>query len=87
MKLFVYKSLVLISLLFILFHATVGYQIRNIEIKILNYFDKDKIIYLRTKIKDEITKSSEKERILSQEDAKIINKFLNKILREINSAK
>ena len=87
MKLFFYKSLVLISLLFILFHATVGYQIRNIEIKILNYFDKDKIIYLRTKIKDEITKSSEKERILSQEDAKIINKFLNKILREINSAK
>lgn len=87
MKLFVYKSLVLISLLFILFHATVGYQIRNIEIKILNYFDKDKIIYLREKIKDEIAKGADKERILSQEDAKIINKFLNKISREINSAK
>ena len=87
MKLFVYKSLIISSLLFILFHTTVGYQIRNIEIKILSYFDSDKIIYLRKKIKDEIIKNNEKERILSKEDAKIINKFLNKIITEISNSK
>ena len=87
MKLFVYKSLIITSLIFILFHATIGYQIRNIEIKILNYFDKDKIIHLREKIKDEIIKSTGKDRILSKEDAKIINKFLKKISTEISSSK
>ncbi len=83
MKIFVYKTLVSVTAIFILYHATIGYQIRSIEIKFLNYFDKDKIIFLRQKIKSEILAGIEKDRILSIEDAIIIKKFINKISREL----
>ena len=87
MKFFVYKTLIVITSIFFLYHATVGYQIKNIEIKILNYFDKDKVIYLRKKLREEISNGINKDRILSPEDAQIINKFIKKLTLELTDTK
>ena len=39
------------------------------------------------KIREELRRAVKKERYLSQEDAKLINNFLNKIRKELNEAK
>jgi hypothetical protein len=87
MKFFVYKTLVVVTSIFFLYHLTVGYHIKNLEIKLINYFDKDKIISLRKKIKNEIEVGINKERILSPKDAQIINKFINKLTKELQETK
>ena len=84
MKLFIYKSLTLMFLIFILFHVTIGYVLRDYEAKIYNTFDKEKIVYLRQKIKDEIKDSLDNERILNKEDALLLKNFISKLRSEIN---
>ena len=87
MKLFIYKSLIVIFLVFVLFHTTIGYVLRDYEGKIYNTFDKEKISFIREKIREEIRDGINSDRILSQEDAALLNDFINKIRSEINSSK
>ncbi len=87
MKLFIYKSLIVIFLVFVLFHTTIGYVLRDYEGKIYNTFDKEKISFIREKIREEIRDGINSDRILSQEDAALLNEFINKIRSEINSSK
>ena len=87
MKLFIYKSLIVIFLVFVLFHTTIGYVLRDYEGKIYNTFDKEKISFIREKIREEIKDGINSDRILSQEDASLLNEFINKIRSEINSSK
>ena len=87
MKLFVYKTLVACFLIFVLFHLTIGYTLRSYENKIKNYFSKDKINFLKDKIREEIKDGLEKERILSKEDSVLLNKFLEKISKDLNNSK
>ena len=87
MKIFIYKSLIVIFLVFVLFHTTIGYVLRDYESKIYNTFDKEKISFIREKIREEIRDGINSDRILSQEDAALLNEFINKIRSEINSSK
>ena len=87
MKLFIYKSLIVIFLVFVLFHTTIGYVLRDYEGKIYNTFDKEKISFIREKIREEIKDGINSDRILSLEDAALLNEFINKIRSEINSSK
>jgi hypothetical protein len=86
MKIFIYKTLTVFVSIFFLYHLTIGYQIAKLEVKIQNYFDKDKIIHIREKIKNEISAGVKKKRILSPEDAKTLNQFIQKISEEIKEA-
>ena len=74
-------------MVFVLFHTTIGYVLRDYEGKIYNTFDKEKISFIREKIREEIRDGINSDRILSQEDAALLNKFINKIRSEINSSK
>ena len=87
MKLFVYKTLAACFIIFILFHLTIGYTLRSYENKIKNYFSKDKINFIKDKIREEIKDGLEKERILSKEDSVLLNKFLEKISKDLNNSK
>ena len=87
MKIFIYKSLIVIFLVFVLFHTTIGYVLRDYESKIYNTFDKEKISFIREKIREEIKDGINSDRIQSQEDAALLNEFINKIRSEINSSK
>ena len=84
MKLFIYKSLVICLLFFFFFHLNFGYAIRSYENKIYNMFSKDKILFIKEKIREEVSEANKKENILNQDDAQLFGKFIKKILAEIN---
>ena len=67
MKLFVYKSLLVCFLFFVMFHLTFGYVIKSYKNKIYNSFSKDKISFLQDKIRNEMEKANEKDKILYPE--------------------
>jgi|TARA_B100000929_G_C15484463_1_gene412354 hypothetical protein len=55
--------------------------------KILMLKDKKNIEEFKDKLRVEIEKGMEKEKILNDDDAELIYKFYNKIKKEINNAK
>ena len=87
MKLFLYKSLLVFFLILILFKLTIGQLLNNYEKKFDQFFSKEFLNDIEIKIRNEIKSGLEKERILSKEDALLINQFINKIQKEISEAK
>ena len=72
-------------MIFVIFHATFGYVVKSYESKIQNTLNKDKINYLKDKIRSELKKGIEKDRILNKEDSVLLNEFINKITQELNN--
>lgn len=86
MKSFIYKTLVIVIAVIIIFEFTVGSKINEISSK-FNYIStkegrKEGVI----KIREEMKKAIKKERYLSKEDAKLLNQFLKKIRTELSEA-
>ena len=84
MKIFFYKTLFASLVFVVVYKITVGSLINEIENKFINYFSKENVEFLKLKVKKEIIDSLDKERIISQEDKIIINKFINKIKKDLN---
>ncbi len=87
MKIFVYKTLFVSLLIFIIFHATIGYVIKTYESKIQNTLNTNKLIHIKDKLRSEIKKGLKKDRILNEDDSIIINNFIQKITKELNDTK
>ena len=83
MKIFIYKSLFICFLFFFLFHLTFGYMVRSYKQEIYNTFSKDKILFFKDKLREEVKKNNAKDRILYQEDAEVFGEFIRKILSEL----
>ena len=83
MKLFIYKSLLVFFLIFLLFQLTIGSVIKNYENKMDQYFSKQNLDQVKLKIREEMKNAIKKENYLSPEDADLINKFLKKLQKEI----
>ena len=83
MKLFIYKSLLVFFLIFLLFQLTIGSAIKNYEKKMDKYFSKQHLESVKSNIREEMKKATEKENYLNQEDAELIYKFLKKLEKEI----
>jgi|TARA_B100000446_G_scaffold21543_1_gene17584 hypothetical protein len=86
MKSFIYKTIIIVLAIVIIFEFTVGSKINEISSK-FNYFAtkegrKEGVV----KIREEMKKAIKKERYLSKEDAKLLNQFLNKIQSELAEA-
>jgi len=86
MKSFIYKTIIIVLAIVIIFEFTVGSKINEISSK-FNYFAtkegrKEGVV----KIREEMKKAIKKERYLSKEDALLINKFINKIQNELIEA-
>jgi hypothetical protein len=84
MKFFIYKSLFVCLLIFIMFHLTFGYTIKSYENQLMNNFSEDKIQFVAKKIREELKDINQKDKILYPEDAELLGTFLKKILSEIN---
>jgi len=84
MKIFIYKSLFVFFLILILFKLTIGALVNNYQEKLGEFFSKEYINKVKIKIREEVTIGIEKERILSTDDALLINKFINKLQKEIS---
>ena len=87
MKLFIYKSLIICFLFFLVFHLTFGYIIRSYKNEIFNTFSKDKVDYVKEVLRSEIKKYNKKENIFYPEDAELLGEFINKILNELNRSR
>ena len=83
MKIFIYKSLFIFFLIFLLFKLTIGSLVKNYEKKVDSYFSKENLVILKQKAREEMKNAIEKENYLEPEDAKLLNKFLKKIQSEI----
>ena len=84
MKSFVYKTIVIVIAVVVIFEFTLVSKINEISSK-FNYFStkegrKEGVI----KIREEMKKAVKKDRYLSQEDAKLLNQFINKIRSELS---
>ena len=84
MKIFLIKSMVIFFGIFILFQLTIGTVIKNFQKEVENQLSEEKIILMKDKAREEMKKGIEKDTILNPDDAQLLGKFLNKLLKEIN---
>lgn len=83
MKIFVYKVTFIVVALFFLFNFTVGYQIRKIEDKITNISSAEQINNIKSKLRKEMNSAIKKDKIFNEEDKLLINKFIKKVILEL----
>tara|TARA_B100000768_G_C11125761_1_gene309528 strand:+ start:27 stop:296 length:270 start_codon:yes stop_codon:yes gene_type:complete len=85
-KPFIYKTIISIIAVILIYEFTIGKQISKYSNQLNTLISKEGRKESVNKIREEINKGIKKERYLSKEDAKLINKFLNKIQRELKEA-
>jgi hypothetical protein len=85
MRIFIYKTLFLVILIYILFQLTIGHTIKKIKEEIYNLKSKENIELIKNKIREEIEVAIKKEKLLDDRDKKLINNFLEKIRRELQN--
>jgi len=86
MKQFIYKTIIAIIAIVLVYELTVAKQIKQLSSQTDMFLSKEGRKDGVEKIREEIKKALKKERYLSKEDAKLINQFLNKILIELKES-
>lgn len=83
MKTFFVKTIIVAIAFYIVFELTIGSKIRYAQESILKYKSKTERVKVKEKIISEIERSNNKDKILSDNDRKIISKFIIKIQKEL----
>ena len=83
MRIFIYKSIILIFLLYILFEFTIGLQLRRLDQKINEFLSKEKLYEFNVKLRKELKNLADKERIFTKEDAELLKIVLKKVKKEL----
>lgn len=84
MRLFIYKTIIIFITSLIFFKLTFTNLINNYEEKILTSFSKERLGEIKKKLKEELKTSIKKDKILNEEDARLIGLFIEKIKKEIS---
>tara|TARA_B110000014_G_C19755139_1_gene393373 strand:- start:9 stop:281 length:273 start_codon:yes stop_codon:yes gene_type:complete len=85
MKIFIYKTLIVITSIYFLFQFTVGQKIRNYEAQIESLLnDKQNREKIVSKIKKEIRSANNKENIFTPEEKELLSNFINKLQKELS---
>lgn len=87
MKIFFYKAVLVFILFIAAFHFSFGYAIKKVKIEIRNTISKEKIEELKLKVRTEMLLASEKDNYIKPDDAKIINKFIEKVISDLKNNK
>ena len=87
MKIFVYNTLFVFFLIYLLLQFTIGAKIRQIQQEIDNFKSKENVEIIKDKIRDEIRNAISKESYLNKEDAKLINDFIDKIKIDLKNSR
>ena len=85
MRIFVYKTLFVFVCLVILFQLTVGTKIRQLNYELEKFKSKENIENIKNKVRDELKSAIGKENYLTREDAVLINKFIDKLKKELSN--
>jgi len=84
MKIFIYKTLIVIFSIYFLFQFTVGLKLREYENKLENLlYNKQAREQIIEKIKGEIKSANQKENIFTDEESELLSNFINKIRKEL----
>tara|TARA_B100000925_G_scaffold205850_1_gene156482 strand:- start:534 stop:800 length:267 start_codon:yes stop_codon:yes gene_type:complete len=86
MKQFIYKTIVAIIAIVLVYEFTIAKQIKKFSSQGDILLSKEGRKEGLEKLREELKKAINKERYLSEEDAKLINQFLNKILLELKQS-
>ena len=85
MKIFIYKTLVVILSAYLLFQLTFGQIFRNYERMLENIMhDKQSREQVLSKIKEEIRVANQKENLFTSEEQELLSNFINKIKKELS---
>ena len=87
MKQFIYKMIVIVFGIILVYEFTIGKKISQYGQKIEVLSSKEGRKETVNKLRDEIKRAVKKERYLSKEDAQLINEFISKIQKELNEEK
>ena len=86
MKQFIYKLIVSVIAIVLVYEFTVGKLIKKYSDKLNFISTKDGRKELVISLREEIQKGVKKERYLSKEDAKLLNQFIRKIQKELRES-
>ena len=86
MKIFVYKFLIILVGIFIVFQLTIGLLIKEMKSTFVEYTSGDNILFLKDKLRNEIKENLNKDQILNNEDAKLLKQLLEKINKELKNS-
>ena len=88
MKIFIYKTLIMIFSVYVLFQLTIGQKIKNYETRLENIlYNKEKREQIIEKVKEEIKTANQKENLLTPEERALLSDFINKIQKELSLGK
>ena len=83
MRQFIYKVVVAVLAIILVFEFTIGKKISQFGGKVETITSKEGRKETINKLREEIKRAVKKERYLSKEDAKLINQFITKIQKEL----
>lgn len=83
MKIFFFKSIVILFLFLVAYHYSINHTIKFIKNEIENNFSKESLEIIKIKLREEMKNAINKELYINKEDAILINGFLNKILNDL----
>ena len=86
MKQFIYKTIIIIIAIIIIYEFTISKKIKQITDQSEIFLSKEGRKEGVEKLREEIKKALKKDRYLSKEDAKLINKFIQKIAIELKNS-
>ena len=69
--------------IFFLYHLTIGHTLYSIQNKIYTSLNKNTVEKLKEKLREEISSSLKKDKILNKEDTILIRQLINKISSEL----
>ena len=85
MKIFIYKTLIVIISIYLLFQFTIGQVLKNYESKVESLlYNKQGREQILEKIKKEIKRANEKENLFTAEERELLSNFINKIQKELS---
>ena len=85
MKIFIYKTFIVILSVYLLFQLTFGQIFRNYERMLENIMhDKQGREQVLNKIKEEIRVANQKENLFTSEEQELLSNFINKIKKELS---
>ena len=79
MKIFLIKTIIVFISILLLFKLTIGSVINKIQKEVDSQISEEKILLIKEKVKKEMKKGVEQDRILNVEDAELIGKFIQNI--------
>jgi len=84
MKIFFYKCLLVFFMCLIFFEITINAKIKSIKKDIYNLASKDNMVLIKSKIRKQMQNALEQDDFISDDDAKLIKQFIEKVQKRIN---